>query len=298
MKNLIVLIGPTGVGKTECCLQIAKEWNIPVINADSRQIYAEIPIGTAAPTPEQQKLVKHLFVGTHSIHDYYSAAKYEEDALQAIALQHQQHNLALLSGGSMLYIDAVCKGIDDIPTVDDKIRNKVKEDLAQEGLPALLEKLKQLDPEHYHIVDKNNPRRVCHALEICYTTGKTYTSFRTSTIKTRSFNIIKIGLTRDRQQLYDRINKRVEQMMQNGLLEEAHKLFPYRHLNALNTVGYKELFRYFDGEIPLQEAVRQIQSHTREYMRKQQTWFKKDEQIRWFHPDNLEEVINYIHSSI
>lgn len=300
MKTLFVILGPTGVGKTELCLTIAKHLKTPIINADSRQIFAELPIGTCAPTPKQQSIVKHYFVGNHQLHDYYSAAKYEQDALTLISRLFNgeedgiEHDTALLSGGSMMYIDAVCKGIDEIPTVDNNTRELMKQRLASEGLEALVEELKQLDPEHWSIVDRNNPRRVVHALEICHMTGKTYTSFRTNSIKQRPFNIVKIGLNRPRDILYDRINQRVLTMMEQGLENEARKVYPLRHLNSLNTVGYKELFAYFDGLIPLEEAVRQIQSNTRQYMRKQLTWYKKDENVTWFEPDNIEDILKYI----
>ena len=300
MKTLFVILGPTGVGKTELCLTIAKHLKTPIINADSRQIFAELPIGTCAPTTEQQSIVKHYFVGNHQLHDYYSAAKYEQDALTLISRLFNgeedgiEHDTALLSGGSMMYIDAVCKGIDEIPTVDNNTRELMKQRLASEGLEALVEELKQLDPEHWSIVDRNNPRRVVHALEICHMTGKTYTSFRTNSIKQRPFNIVKIGLNRPRDILYDRINQRVLTMMEQGLENEARKVYPLRHLNSLNTVGYKELFAYFDGLIPQEEAVRQIQSNTRQYMRKQLTWYKKDENVTWFEPDNIEDILKYI----
>ena len=300
MKTLFVILGPTGVGKTELCLAIAKHLKTPIINADSRQIFAELPIGTCAPTPKQQSIVKHYFVGNHQLHDYYSAAKYEQDALTLISRLFNgeedgiEHDTALLSGGSMMYIDAVCKGIDEIPTVDNNTRELMKQRLASEGLEALVEELKQLDPEHWSIVDRNNPRRVVHALEICHMTGKTYTSFRTNSIKQRPFNIVKIGLNRSRDILYDRINQRVLTMMEQGLENEARKVYPLRHLNSLNTVGYKELFAYFDGLIPQEEAVRQIQSNTRQYMRKQLTWYKKDESVTWFEPDNIEDILKYI----
>lgn len=300
MKTLFVILGPTGVGKTELCLTIAKHLKTPIINADSRQIFAELPIGTCAPTPKQQSIVKHYFVGNHQLHDYYSAAKYEQDALTLISRLFNgeedgiEHDTALLSGGSMMYIDAVCKGIDEIPTVDNNTRELMKQRLASEGLEALVEELKQLDPEHWSIVDRNNPRRVVHALEICHMTGKTYTSFRTNSIKQRPFNIVKIGLNRPRDILYDRINQRVLTMMEQGLENEARKVSPLRHLNSLNTVGYKELFAYFDGLIPQEEAVRQIQSNTRQYMRKQLTWYKKDENVTWFEPDNIEDILKYI----
>ena len=298
MNTLLVVIGPTGVGKTELCLTLAQHFLIPIINADSRQIFKELPIGTAAPTAEQQQRVKHFFVGNHPIQDYYSASMYEEDVLTLLDRLFQEHPIALLSGGSMMYIDAVCKGIDDIPTVDERTRAKMKERLAQEGLPALVQELQRLDPEYWEIVDKNNPRRVVHALEICHMTGKTYTSFRTNSTKKRPFRIIKIGLNRPREELYERINARVLKMMSCGMEEEARKVYPYKGLNALNTVGYKELFDYFDGKITREEAIYTIQSNTRRYCRKQLTWFKKDNQVRWFHPDNIEEIINYIADSI
>ena len=296
--TLVVLLGPTGVGKTELSLRLAETFHVPIVNADSRQIFREIPIGTAAPTAEQQARVRHYFVGTHSLADYYSASLYEQDALQIISQQLSTSHVALLSGGSMMYIDAVCNGIDDIPTIRDDIRLTMKQRLSQEGLPALVEELKQLDPEHYEIVDRQNPRRVVHALEICHQTGRTYTSFRTNTRKQRPFNILKIGLNRDRAELYDRINQRVDQMMQDGLIEEARSVFPLRHLNALNTVGYKELFTHFDGVWPLAEAVERIKGNTRRYMRKQLTWFKRDDSIHWFHPDQYDLILQLINSSL
>lgn len=295
MDTLVIVLGPTGVGKTELCLQLAEHLGTPVINADSRQIFAELPIGTAAPSKEQQRRVKYFFVGNHHIQDYYNASMYEEDVLKLLPqIFHSHSHRALLSGGSMMYIDAVCKGIDDIPTVDEHTRTLMKLRLSDEGLPTLVAELKRLDPEHWEIVDKKNPRRVIHALEICHMTGRTYTSFRTNQIKRRPFNIIKIGLDRDREELYERINNRVLKMMEEGLEDEARALYPLRGLNALNTVGYKELFAFFDGSINREEAVRQIQSNSRRYMRKQLTWFKHDEQIRWFHPDNIKEIINYL----
>lgn len=298
MQTLFVIIGPTGVGKTETCLQVAEHLNTPIVNADSRQIFKEIPIGTAAPTAEQRQRVRHYFVGTHSIADYYSAAMYEADVMSLLPrlFEESYSSSALLSGGSMMYVDAVCKGIDDIPTINDETRELMKRRLAEEGLEAMVEELHQLDPEHWAIVDRHNPRRVIHALEICHMTGKTYTSFRTNSIKQRPFRIVKIGLNREREELYERINLRVLQMMELGLEQEARSMYTLRHLNALNTVGYKELFQHFDGGIPLEEAVRQIQSNTRRYMRKQLTWFKRDEEIRWFHPDKIKEILNYVDS--
>jgi len=312
MKSvLIVLLGPTGVGKTELSLRVAEHFRIPIINADSRQLFCEIPIGTAAPTVEQQARVKHYFVGTHRLTDYYSAAMFEEDVLaladklsaEATSLDESDQSFqrfqygvpfALLTGGSMLYIDAVCKGIDDIPTVRDDIRNAVKLRYEREGLAPLLEQLKALDPEHYEMVDRQNPRRVIHAVEICLQTGRTYTSFRVGKKKNRPFDILKIGLQRNREELYDRINRRVDNMMANGWLDEAHRVYPMRQLNALNTVGYKELFSYFDGTWTLDEAVERIKGNTRRYMRKQMTWFKRDSDIRWYHPQQETEIIDDI----
>lgn len=317
MNSLIVITGPTGVGKTEICLQIAEHYGIDIINADSRQIFAEIPMGTAAPTAEQMQRVRHYFVGTHHIGDYYSASNYEQDVLKLIGeIEGQrskvkggsvntqkptpapQYPIALLAGGSMMYIDAVCNGIDDIPNIREDIRNEMKRRLEDEGLDSLLEELSRLDPEHYAIVDRKNPRRILHALEICHQTGRTYTSFRTGEKRKRPFNIIKIGLNRDRDELYERINIRVLDMMEQGLEQEARAMLPHRELNALNTVGYKEMFQYFDGAIPLEEAVRQIQSNSRRYARKQLTWYKRDAEIMWFNPENVNEITNYIDSRL
>lgn len=295
-KTLIVITGPTGVGKTEVTLRIAEHFNVPVINADSRQIFSEIPIGTAAPTAEQQLRVQHYFVGNHHLEDYYSASLYEQDVLNIINSQHTP--ISLLSGGSMMYIDAVCNGIDDIPTILPEIREEMMRRLEAEGLEQMCNLLRELDPEHWNIVDRNNPRRVIHALEVCIQTGKTYTSFRSNTIKERPFNIIKVGLNRDRDELYNRINQRVLDMIEEGMIEEALQVYPKRTLNSLNTVGYKELFEYLDGLTTLDEAIFKIQSNTRRYARKQLTWYKKDTAFQWFNPDNIEEILNYIHTMI
>ncbi|WP_321977307.1 tRNA (adenosine(37)-N6)-dimethylallyltransferase MiaA [Prevotella sp.] len=298
-KKLIVIVGPTGVGKTELCLQIAEHLNIPIVNADSRQIFSEIPIGTAAPTPEQQQRVKHYFVGNHHLDDYYSASLFEEDVMQLLTDNlFNTSDVALMSGGSMMYIDAVCNGIDDIPTIDDNTREWMKQRLETEGLPRLVEELKLLDPEHWKIVDRNNPRRVVHALEICHMTGKTYTSFRQNAKKQRPFDIIKIGLNRDREELYNRINARVLQMFDEGLVDEALAVYDKRGLNSLNTVGYKETFEYLDGLITIDQCIFNIQSNSRRYCRKQQTWFKRDKNIMWFNPDNIKEIINYIDNQL
>ena len=300
METLFVITGPTAVGKSELCLRVARHLGVPIINADSRQIYADIPIGTAAPTLEQMSEVKHYFVGTMRLTDYYSASMYEQDVLALLqhpgALSHDPH--ALLSGGSMMYIDAVCDGIDDIPTIDDDTRTLLRQRLEEEGLERLVEELRVADPEYYAIVDRKNTRRVVHALEICYMTGRTYTSYRVRNQKPRDFSVVKIGLTRDRQELYDRINRRVEQMMAEGLEEEARRVYPYKGANSLNTVGYRELFDYFEGRCTLSEAVERIQGATRRYCRKQLTWLKRDSRIRWFHPDQGNEILAYIDTFI
>ena len=293
-KTLIVITGPTAVGKTALCLDLATHFGIPIINADSRQIYRELRIGTARPTEEQMQQVKHYFVGTLGLEDYYSASLFEQQVLELLSQLFQTHDYALMAGGSMMYIDAVCDGIDDIPTIDDETRALMKRRLAVEGLEQLCKDLKRLDPEYYEIVDRQNPRRVVHALEICTMTGQTYTSFRRREKRERPFRIIKIGLNREREELYDRINQRVDEMMANGLLEEVKAMYPKRSLNALNTVGYKELFDYLDGKWTLEEAVERIKGNTRRYARKQLTWYKKDKQIRWFHPDEKTTIIDYI----
>ena len=293
-KTLVVLLGPTGVGKTALSFAIAERLSSPILSADSRQLYADIPIGTAAPTREEQERMKHYFVGTHRLTDYYSAAQYEIDVLRLAEELFATHEALLLTGGSMMYIDAVCKGIDDIPTVDDITRRTLLQRYEQEGLEPLVNELRLLDPEYYRIVDLKNPKRVIHALEICYMTGRTYTSFRTQTTKERPFRIIKIGLRREREELYDRINRRVDQMVVDGLVDEARRVYPLRHLNSLNTVGYKELFAHFDGDCALEFAIEKIKQNSRIYSRKQMTWYRRDDSIRWFHPDEQADILRYL----
>ena len=301
-NTLIVITGPTAVGKTRLCLSLAERLGIPIINADSRQIYRDMPIGTAAPTEEEQRRVKHYFVGTLALDEYYNASMYEQQVMELLPTLFAENGYALMTGGSMMYIDAVCNGIDDIPTVDDETRNTLKRRLAEEGLEKLCEELRLLDPEHWAIVDRKNPRRVVHALEICYMTGSTYTSFRSRELRDkevkeaggRPFRIVKIGLTLPREEIYDRINRRVDLMMEKGLLEEARRLLPMRHLNALNTVGYKEMFAYFDGTWTLDEAVERMKGNTRRYARKQLTWFKRDPAMTWFAPDQEQQILDHI----
>lgn len=295
-KTLIVLIGPTGVGKTDLSIRIAGKYNSPIISADSRQLYSELKIGTAAPAEQYLKRVKHYFVGTLKLTDYYSAAQYESDVISLLEELFKENDTILLTGGSMMYIDAICKGIDDIPTVDNDTRRMMMEKYEKEGLERLCAELKLLDPEYYSIVDLKNPKRVIHALEICYMTGKTYTSFRTGNKKQRPFDIIKIGLCREREELYERINRRVDIMINDGLVDEVKSVYQYRDLNSLNTVGYKEIIQYLDGNCTLDFAIEKIKQNSRIYSRKQMTWFRRDNEITWFHPDNEEEIMNFIES--
>ena len=290
MKTLVVLLGPTGVGKTELSLKLAEFLGSPILSADSRQLYKDLVIGTATPTPEEQAQIKHYFVGTLQLTDYYSASQFEEDATSLLADLYQTHETVLMSGGSMMYIDAVCKGIDEIPTIDETLRSDLKNLYQKEGIDPIRQQLKLLDPVFYKQVDLKNHKRVIHALEICLMAGKPYSSLRTAKAKPRPFRILKIGLQREREELYERINRRVDTMMQQGLLEEARSVYHLRHLNSLNTVGYKELFNYFSGEWPLDFAIEKIKQNTRIYSRKQMTWFKRDKEIRWFHPEQTEEI--------
>ena len=294
MKCLIIILGPTGVGKTELSLHIAEHFNSPIISSDSRQLYKDLIIGTAAPTSEQLSRVKHYMVGKLSLNDYYSASNFEEDVINLLNKLYQTHEVVVMTGGSMMYIDAVTKGIDDIPTVTQEVREEIYKQYNAEGLAPILEELKQIDPEHYAIVDHNNYKRVIHAVEICRITGRPYSSFRTNSRKVRPFKIIQIGLNRDRDELYNRINQRVDQMMSNGFLDEARKVYPFRELNSLNTVGYKELFKYLEGIWTLNFAVDKIKRNTRVYARKQITWFKRDDSIKWFHPNDEKEIISYL----
>ena len=298
MKTLVVLLGPTAVGKTELSLSLAEMLGSPIINCDSRQLFADLQIGTAAPTTEQLQRVKHYFVGILKLEDYYNAAQYETDVLHLCEELFQTHNTLLMSGGSMMYIDAVCRGIDDIPTISEEIRARVNERLGTEGLEPMLEELRTLDPEYYDIVDKKNVRRVVHALEVCLMSGRPYSEFRTNTHKERPFRIIKIGLNRPREELFARINARVDQMMKDGLMDEVRRLIPFRNCNALNTVGYKELFHVIDGEWPLEMAVERIKKNTRVYAKKQLTWFQHDSQITWFHPNDITQIQEYINRKI
>lgn len=287
MKTLVVLIGPTGVGKTELSLSLAEHLQCPILNADSRQIFKDIEIGTAAPTADELARVKHYFVHTLPLDGYYSAAQYEEDVLKILGEVFAEGDVAIMSGGSMMYVDAVTKGIDDIPTVDDEVRSLIAHRLATEGLDPLLAELKILDPSYYEVVDHHNHKRVVHALEICYMTGDTYSSLRVNKVRERPFRIIKFGLMRERDSLFSRINRRVDMMMQHGFMDEAQRVYHLRHLNSLNTVGYKELFNVIDGTWELPMAVERIKKNTRVYAKKQMTWYKRDEDIHWLNADTM-----------
>ena len=297
-KTLFILLGPTAVGKTGLSISIAERLGVPIINADSRQIYKGMPIGTATPTREQQARVKHYFVETLPLEQNYSAACYENDALELINRLFENSDTAFMSGGSMLYIDAVCHGIDDIPTVDDLTRRELAARLKNEGLDQLREELRIIDPPTYNKIDLKNPRRIVHALEIYYCTGKPYSTFLRHTSKHRPFDIIKIGLRRERTDLFHRINQRVDAMMNQGLYDEALSLYPYRTYNALQTVGYNELFRVIAGEWEKTFAVEKIKRNTRVYAKKQMTWFAKDQDIHWFHPNKAEDIKQFIATNL
>ena len=294
MKTLIVILGPTGVGKTNISLQLAEKFGCPIVSSDSRQIFRELKIGTASPAEKELSRVKHYFIGTHSIFDNYSAGLYEEDAIKLLNELFKKNDVVLLVGGSMMYIDAVCNGMDDIPNVKPEIRAFWQKEYTEKGLEFIQNELKRLDERHYTEVDLQNPKRIVHALEICTQTGKTFSEFRTGEKKKRDFEILKIGLNRPRAELYERINQRVDIMMQDGLLEEAKPFYPHKQLNTLNTVGYKELYKYMDGEWTLDFAVNMIKQDSRHYAKRQLTWFNRDEVIHWFHPQEEEKIIHFI----
>ena len=291
---LFVILGPTGVGKTNISLKLAELLGCPIISSDSRQFYSELKIGTAAPTDLELRRVKHFFIGSHSIHDEYNAGQYEQDVMQLTANLFALGNAALLVGGSMMYIDAVCNGMDDIPSVPVEVRDGWLKVFDENGLEYIQQRLMELDPVHYEQVDLKNPKRILHALEICSVTGKPYSALRTGLKKERPFQIIKIGLNRPRPELYERINQRVDVMMVDGLLEEAKQYFEYRHLNTLNTVGYKEIYEYILGNWTLEHSVEMIKQDSRRYAKRQLTWFNRDSDIHWFHPDDEDQIIDFV----
>ena len=297
-KTLIVILGPTAIGKTALSIKLARHFNTEIISSDSRQLFKEMKIGTAVPSTEELNSVKHHFIGNLSISDYYNVSKFEKEALHKLDDIFLKNNLAIMVGGSGLYIDAVCKGIDDLPDPDKKLRHEINEIFKSSGIEALQKKLKELDPEYYLIVDLKNPKRLMRAIEVCLQTGKTYTSLRKNKTGKRDFNIIKIGLNCEREKLFERINLRVDKMINEGLLDEVKELYKHKNLNSLNTVGYKEIFDFLDNKTTFEQAIENIKTNTRRYAKRQLTWFKRDEEIKWFHPTEKNEIILYLSEKI
>lgn len=297
-KHLLVIAGPTAVGKTETCLNLAKIFQTEIISSDSRQFYREMDLGTAKPNQEELSFVPHHFINSLSIHEDYDVRKFEKDTLQLLRDLFQNHDLVLMTGGSGLYIDAVCHGFDDIPDIDPLIRQKLIMDFEGNGISYLQTELQKLDPDYYETVDKNNPQRMMRGLEVCIGTGKPYSSFRKNKKNIRDFHIIKIGLERDREELYRRIDQRMDEMIERGLFEEAEKLFPFRHLNALQTVGYSEIFGYLEGNYEKEEAIRLLKRNSRRYAKRQLTWFKRIPDMVWFHPDDFDGLLAYIKNKV
>lgn len=297
-KTLIVVTGPTGVGKTSVGIQIAQHFNTEIVSSDSRQIFKELNIGTAVPEPEELTAVKHHFIQTHSITESYNASRYETEAMAILENLFETKDIVVMVGGSMLYIDAICKGIDSMPDADPEIRANLKRQLEDDGLESLRLQLKTIDPEYYKTVDLKNPNRIIHALEISIQTGKPFSSFRSNQNKERPFSIVKIALNCDRQLLHERINLRVDKMVEAGLELEARSVYPQKELNSLNTVGYREWFAHFDGEITEEKAIELIKRNSRRYAKKQITWFRKDETANWFEPTQSDQIIAFIESKI
>lgn len=298
MKNkLIVIAGPTAIGKTSKAIQLAQFLNSEIISADSRQFYKELKIGVAAPSDAELSVAKHHFIGHLSIEDYYNVSKYEHDVLLFLDTYFKEKQYCILVGGSGLYIDAVCKGIDELPDTDEDTRKRLKDIIRNEGIEPLKQQLEKLDPEYFQIVDLNNPNRILRALEVCLSTGKTFTSLRQNAVKSRDFEIIKIGLDRPREELFEIIETRVDQMIELGLVDEVKGLDKFKELNALNTVGYKEIFNYLGGEWSLEKAIEKIKTHTRRYAKRQLTWFRKDKDFAWFHPDEMDKITDHINTN-
>ncbi len=295
-KNLIVIVGPTAVGKTAMSIAIAKVFDCPVVSADSRQFFKEMSIGTAKPTAAEIQGVPHYFINSHSITDDFNVGKYETEAIALLEKLFQTNEKVILVGGSGLYIDAICKGFDELPEADEEIRNKINLLLKTDGIEGLQKLLKELDINYYNKVDLQNPQRLSRALEVCLTTGKPYSELRKGKVKKRNFNIIKVGINTSRELLYDRINKRVDEMMKDGLLNEVKLLQDHKHLNALQTVGYKELFDHLENNLDLNSAIELIKQNTRRFAKRQLTWFKRDEGIKWFESNQSEEILMYINS--
>ncbi|MFD2203238.1 tRNA (adenosine(37)-N6)-dimethylallyltransferase MiaA [Shivajiella indica] len=297
-KYLIIFLGPTAVGKTALCLKIAQLFQTEIISSDSRQFYKETNIGTAKPTESELKSVPHHLIGTKSIHNPYDVKDFENEALQVLDVIFKTHDIAIMAGGSGLYIDVICKGLDDIPDIEPKIREKIISEFEEKGIEFLQRELEKFDPDYFQTVDRNNPQRLMRAIEVFRGTGKPFSSFRVKNLIQRPFKIIKIGLEREREELYERINKRMEMMIRQGLFEEAEALFPFRHLNALQTVGYSEIFGYLEGKYDKEEAVRLLKRNSRRYAKRQMTWFRRDSEVLWFHPEQEKEIIQCIKNEI
>lgn len=295
---LILVVGPTAVGKTDLCINLAKKFDTEILSSDSRQFYREMEIGTAKPTQKELKLVPHHFVNSLSIHEDYDVKMFEKDAITLLEQLFKEKKSVIMTGGSGLFADAVTKGLDDMPEVHKEVRQRVIFDYQEKGLSYLQREVEKLDPEYYAVVDQKNPQRLMRALEVCLGTGKPFSSFRKRKEKIRPFQILKIGLDRDREEIYDRIDRRMDQMLESGLIEEAEQLFPFRHLNALQTVGYQELFGYLEGKYDKEEAIRLLKRNSRRYAKRQLTWFRKDSEIRWFHPDSVDAIYAYIESQM
>ena len=297
-KHLVVIAGPTGSGKTDLSIRVARYYHCPIISTDSRQFYRGIPIGTAQPTAEELQMAEHHFIADRELKDDFNSGAYETEALSRLEELFQKHDIVVAVGGSGLYIKALCEGMDDLPEVDPQLREELNTRCKAEGVEALAEELRRLDPDFYEVVDRKNPARVVRALEVCISTGKTYSSLRSGVKRQRPFNIIKIAVNMDREVLYERIDLRVDKMVQAGLYDEALKVYPFRELNALQTVGYREWFDHFDGKISREEAIELIKRNSRRYAKRQLTWFRADKDFEWFEPSETEKILEYIDSKI
>ena len=296
--TLIVIVGPTGSGKTSLSIALAQHYAAPIISTDSRQVYRGMAIGTAQPSSEELAAAEHHFIADREIFDDFNCGRYEQEALKCLEELFKAHNIVVAVGGSGLYIQALCDGLDALPEADDTLRAELKHRLETEGIESLVDQLRELDPKYVAELDVYNPQRVVRALEVCLVTGRPYSELRSGNVAKRDFDIIKIGTEMDREVLYDRINRRVDIMLNDGLLKEVEALLPHRHLNSLQTVGYREFFDYFDGKCSLEESVELVKRNSRRYAKRQMTWFRRDEAIAWFAPDKVEEIIEYINGKI
>ena len=294
MKYLVIITGPTGIGKTDLSVRVAQTLGCEIVSCDSRQIYKEMTIGTAVPEKEELEAIQHHLIQTVSIEEYYNVSRYEQDALSIIQKLHKEKDVVVLTGGTGLYIEAVCNGIDIMPDPDPSIREALNKQFAEDGIESLQNELKKVDPEYYNVVDLKNHARLIRALEMYHQTGKPFSAFRKTDPKKRPFKTIKIALNMDREVLYDRINLRVDKMIENGLIQEARSLYPKKHLTALKTVGYQELFEAFDGAIPLEKGIEKIKNNSRKYARKQISWIRRDKDYQWFHPKEIQQVLDYV----